>query len=130
MQLISLYKVCDNQGFSQAIYRCFHPENGSLLEKEGEKERYEMLCHVDNASNIIFKNQINLTALLSDLEIVIKEITESENKQILNHLKEIMVLAKFCLWNLGDVYLEFSPWGVDLGCYPDSLPEKYRYFLF
>lgn len=67
-------------------------------------------------------------ALISDVEKV-KGLDNNLELDMLNHLNEIIFLAKLCIWNLGDYTLELSPFSDGYGQYPIDLPEKYRYSI-
>lgn len=60
-------------------------------------------------------------------ETISNEAHSENDNEMCNHLKEIFVLCKLCLWNSGKFYLEFTPWGVILDSYPRCLPDKYRF---
>ena len=45
-------------------------------------------------------------------ETISNEAHSENDNEMCNHLKEIFVLCKLCLWNSGKFYLEFTPWGV------------------
>lgn len=128
MPLINLKKVCpDNETDDLVLYRTFHENNGRYLEREGESGKFKILWNIDDASSSVFKDTQDIRMLMKDLETVLDEAHSQNDNEMCNHLKEIFVLCKLCLWNSSIFYLEFTPWGVTLDSYPRSLPDKYRF---
>lgn len=126
MVLINLKKICiDNDDL--ILYRTFHESNGRYLERENEPEKFKILWNVDDASPSVFKDTQDINMLMEDLKTVLDEAHSQNDNEMCNHLKEIFILCKLCLWNNGVFYLEFTPWGVTLDSYPCNLPEKYRF---
>ena len=126
MVLINLKKICiDNDDL--ILYRTFHESNGRYLERENESEKFKILWNVDDASPSVFKDTQDINMLMEDLKTVLDEAHSQNDNEMCNHLKEIFILCKLCLWNKGLFYLEFTPWGVTLDSYPCNLPEKYRF---
>lgn len=124
MPLISLIKSSND---NEVLYRTFHERNASYLERENQSDKFKIIWNIDDASPSFFMKSDDIVMLMQDIEILIQEACNNNDNEILNHLKEIMVLCKLCLWNEGAFYLEFSPWGVMLDSYPKSIPEKYRF---
>ena len=129
MQLINVFKKNHKSKSSSnsdsIVYRSYHPRNGSFLEKESEREKFQILRYVDDCSKTTLMTTIEILKLIEDIGIVICESTN--DNEVCNHLKEIIFMCKLCIWNEGDFYLEISPWGVGLETYPSSLPEQYRF---
>ncbi|MCW2255567.1 hypothetical protein M2263_001658 [Providencia alcalifaciens] len=109
------------------LYRTFHERNSSYLERENEADKFKIIWNIDDGSPSFFMKSNDIVMLMQDIEILVQEACKNNDNEMLNHLKEIMVLCKLCLWNEGMFYLEFSPWGVVLDSYPKEIPEKYRF---
>lgn len=124
MQLIN---IMDSSEPGVFFYRTFHDRNGTYLEREGDAGKFLILWNVDDASNTVLTKSSDFINLLKDIEIVLAEADSNGDFEISNHLKEIFVLCKFCLWNEGRFFLEFTPWGCLLESYPSIIPEKYRF---
>ncbi|MCX8579130.1 hypothetical protein J3U35_06705 [Gilliamella sp. B2717] len=128
MTLINLKKIRENnEDDDLVLYRTFHENNGRYLEREGESGKFKILWNIDDASSSVFKEPQDINMLMDDLETVLDEAHSENDNEMCNHLKEIFVLCKLCLWNSGKFYLEFTPWGVILDSYPRCLPDKYRF---
>lgn len=131
MQYICIRKKDDKKYKSEKcsdLYQTFHERNGIYLEKDGCSEKFKILSNVDDASNTFLTKRDDYLRLMSDLEIVIGEAHLNGDKEICNHLKEIFVLCKLCLWDSNDnLKIIFSPWGFASDKYPLDIPEKYRF---
>lgn len=131
MQTISVYGRNDflTERNNQIFCNVFHERNGQYLEREFDPEKFLILKDVDDCSPTELWQKDGLINFLHDLEIVITEAKENCDDEMSNHLKEVFVLAKFCLWNLDKFGLYLSPWGgtLSLDDYPQDIPEKYRY---
>ncbi|ATN00965.1 MULTISPECIES: hypothetical protein [Proteus] len=127
MPLISLIKSSNGDNENEVLYRTFHERNARYLERENQSDKFKIIWNIDDASPSVFMNSDDLVSLLEDLEILVQEACKNNDHEILNHLKEIAVLCKLCLWNESLFYLEFSPWGVSLDSYPTKIPEQYRF---
>ena len=126
MQGISLYKKQVKQG--APLYHTFHKENGKYLEREREAEKFLVLGQVDDCDPSSFYDIQSLNALIEDLDIVILEADISGDTEASTHLKEILVLCRFCLWNIGEYVLHMSPYEIlSTESYPTSLSEKYKF---
>ncbi|WP_025374273.1 hypothetical protein [Advenella mimigardefordensis] len=126
MSLVSLMKSSLDSN-DDVLYRTFHERNVNYLERENQADKFKIIWNIDDASPSVFKTPDDILLLLEDLESLVQEAFKNNDHEMLNHLKEIVVLCKLCLWNKGELYLEFSPWGVNLDQYPSEIPEKYRF---
>ena len=108
------------------IYHTVHERNGEYLEREYEKEIFSMLRDVDDCDPSSFGEPETLNPLIDDLDIVIREAEEKKDIEMANHLKEILVLCRLCLWNLGKFTLVISPFEyVPKEKYPSGIPKRY-----
>ncbi len=122
MQGISIYK-----NNNTLFYHTFHKDNGKYLERENEKEKFLVLYEVDDCSPSEFSDAASLNRLINDLNITIQEATLLNDIQSANHLKEIVVLCKMCLWNIDSFILVLSPFEyIPKEDYSKDLPQKYR----
>ncbi|OCG60289.1 hypothetical protein [Gilliamella sp. Fer4-1] len=128
MPLINLKKTrLNNEDDDIVLYRTFHENNGRYLEREDEPEKFKVLWNIDDSSPSVFKSNQDINMLMQDIEVVLNEAHSQNDNEMCNHLKEIFVLCKLCLWNNGMFYLEFTPWGVKLDSYPSNLPDKFKF---
>ena len=112
---------------SKLIYHTFHEENGKYLERECEPEDFSILKDIDDSDPSSFSEVETLIALIDDLDIVIQEAEIKKDYELSNHLKEVMVLCRLCLWNLGEYTLIISPYEyIPKSEHPPSLPTKYE----
>lgn len=130
MQFISVYKKDSNtldviNKKDNVIYRSDHLRNGDFLEREKDGEKFNILRYVDDCSHTTLTEVPEILKLMNDIDVVIRE--SQIDKEICNHMKEIIFLCKLCIWNRDDFYLELSPWGADINTYPSELPERYRF---
>lgn len=121
MQTVILYKA--EKSVKRVQYVCHHPKNSKYLEREDEADTYKLLSDVDNVSNATFVKNEEFAKLIGELVRVINEAKMSGDNDVVNHLKEIIVLCKLCLWSDSVVFIEFSPFGVSSEKYPELLPE-------
>ncbi|PIT49918.1 hypothetical protein BHC46_01265 [Snodgrassella alvi] len=128
MTLVTLYKTTLNEKTPDIVlYRAIAENNTSYLEREDENEKFNKLWNVDDCSPTTFKSAEDIILLMKDIEIVLDEARKNNDIKICNHLKEIFVLCKICLWNINLFYLVFSPWGGPAEMYPYVIPKKYRF---
>lgn len=119
-QGISVYKA------EQLIYHSVHDRNGDYLERESEPENFLILKEVDDCSPSRFYTSEMFNALVTDLDIIIREAEDKNDFEIANHLKEILVLCRFCLWNVGEYDLVISPFEfIPNEKYPSEMPSKH-----
>ncbi len=121
-QGIALYSQANNQ----LIYFTTHRRNGDYLEREADAGRFEMLAGVDDCDPSYFYTTENLSQLIRELDIIIGEAEKNLDTEISNHLKEILVLCRLCLWNFGDFVLVISPFEtVSEDNIPKTIPNKF-----
>lgn len=120
VQGISIYSA------GELLYHTVHERNGEYLERENQPEKFVVLKDIDDCDPSSFGEAEALQLLISDLDIVIFEAREKQDAELENHLKEILVLCRLCLWNLGSFTLVISPFEfVPDNKTPSELPEKY-----
>lgn len=128
MQGISLYKrkTVFFTKTNTLLYHTYHERNGEYLEREGETNDFLVLSAIDDCDPSGFYTSEGLNDLILDLNKVIHIANKRGDSLAANHLKEILVLAKLCLWNLGEMILIISPYEyVPEEDYPKYMPEKY-----
>ena len=113
-------------GGRKIFYQTSHERNSKYLEREGESKQFQVLCDVDNCDPSSFWTTELLLMLLHDLEIVLEEARAGDDKEVINHIKEIFILCKLCIWSEGKMSLYFTPYG-SIDDFPKDIPEKYRY---
>lgn len=91
------------------FYYTYHERNGSYLERENEPEKFYYLSDLCDVSFNFFFTEFD--ALIKELEIVLHEAYLADDLEIALHIMEIIVLAKFCIFNENKYALEFTPWG-------------------
>ncbi|MTI09935.1 hypothetical protein [Curvivirga aplysinae] len=124
MQGISVY---ERNGDKRLVYHTFHEKNGAYLERENESETFMVLTDVDDCDPSSFYTVESFVALIADLEQVIREASSQGDYELQNHLTEILVLCRFCLWNVGQFTLVISPFEyVPFEEIPSELPENYK----
>lgn len=128
MQGISIYKRETADILSSPIYHTFHERNGKYLERENEPSKFLVLKDIDDCDPSEFYTSKGLNDLLSDLEIIVLEAKTEKDIEIANHLKEIVVLCKLCLWNIDAFVLIISPYEyLEDKQYPVGLPGRYKF---
>ncbi|MGE9657728.1 hypothetical protein BHC47_05385 [Snodgrassella alvi] len=124
---VTLYeKVEDYKIRDIDLYTTVYDNNDKYLDREDEFEEFNRLCNVDDCSPTIYETVEDFQLLMKDIEKVLKEAYLNNDNKMCNHLKEIFVLCKMCLWNYDRYFLKFSPWGQNYDYYPSIIPEKYR----
>lgn len=125
MQYVSLRINAEED---QELYRTFHIRNADYLERELEPDKFQVLWYIDDSSPTFIKDKSSLIKLMHDLELVIKEASLKNDIEMSNHLKEIFVLCKMCLWKENNhLKLIFSPFGFQSDDYSLDIPERYRF---
>jgi hypothetical protein len=127
MQGISLYKR-NADGSTKLMYHTFHKRNGDYLEKEASAHIFSVLSQVDSCDPSSFHTEDSLNMLINDLDTALSEAKSNNDQEMCNHIKEIIVLSKLCLWNSGELILLMSPFEhISPDSYPSALPEKYKF---
>lgn len=100
MNIVTLYKKIDDYKVRDIIlYITVHNNNEKYLDREDEFEEFSRLCKVDDCSPTIYETVEDLQLLMKDIEKVLKETYLNNDDKICNHLKEIFVVCRMCLWN-------------------------------
>jgi hypothetical protein len=119
-QGISIYSA------GELLYHTVHERNGDYLERENQPEKFKILKDIDDCDPSSFGEAEVLQSLILDLDLVIIEAQQKQDAELANHLKEILVLCRLCIWNLGKFTLIISPFEyVPDNKAPSELPEKY-----
>ena len=128
MQGISVYRVGDDVSVDKPIYHTFHERNGEYLERENEPNRFRILAEIDDCDPNFFSGYDLLNNLILDLDSIIEEANLNNDGELSNHLKEVLVLCKLCVWNVNDFWLYISPYErVAPTNYPETIIEKFKY---
>ncbi len=127
MQCISVLKrgiESRKHDVSRVVYSSFHLRNGEFLEREKDGDKFEILRYTDDCDPSALTTLLELLKFIEEIRIVIAE--SEDDKEMCNHLKEIVFMCKLCIWNIDEFYLEITPFGMNID-YPIALPEKYRF---
>lgn len=128
MQGISVYKIGESGSVAKPVYHTFHERNGDYLERENEKQKYPLLGEVDDCDPSTFSGAEIIVSLMAELDLVVEEADGVGDLELANHLKEILVLCKLCVWNSGEMWIHMSPYEfVPPEKYPAEIPQKFRH---
>lgn len=81
---------------------------------------------MDDCSSTIYETVEDFQLLMKDIGKVLKEAYLNNDDKICNHLKEIFVVCRMCLWNYDRYFLVISLWGPRYELNSSVIPEKYR----
>lgn len=124
MQFINvLRRSCQSESSNNSekrkvVYSIYHPRNGDFLERENDEDKFEILRYNDDCDPSALMTTLDMLALIDEIRIVISE--SEEDKEMCNHLKEVIFMCKLCIWNIDEYYLELTPFGTNIN-YPTSL---------
>ncbi|WP_201598775.1 hypothetical protein [Psychrobacter vallis] len=108
----------NNSEKGKIIYSVFHPRNGDVLERENDKDKFEILRYTDDCDPSALMTTLDILDFMKEIQIVMSE-SENDN-EMSNHLKEIIFMCKLCIWNIDEYYLEITPFGTNIN-YPTNL---------
>ena len=114
---------------SAPLYSCFHPDNLQVFEDFSGDERFEIINGFDDASPTHLNSIEQILQFMSELALLTALPLCQQHPALHNHLLEVLVLCKLCIWHPNSYTLTISPFGYNKSAYPAALPPEMRFSL-
>ncbi|RJG37350.1 hypothetical protein [Motilimonas pumila] len=126
---MAMIYLSERKGGGSPVYCTYHKHNHLVFDSFEGSSKFEIVNAVDEVSPTSLMQEQHILKLMDELKALMALDIASSHQGLRNHLKEVLVLCKFCIWNPGKYILHITPFGFAASAYPEQLAPNMRYSL-